>query len=229
MLEKRSAEPYWNAMVSQRDSFEASLKKPLPVVLTETNNFYDGGAPGVSNSYGSALYAYDFVFQASQAGFSTSAFTTLENSSKGYSPLHLVNGFGYGLQPEYYGIYMVALAGYGPMLSTTVQGADGLHAYTINNVGDSTITVAFINTTGTNFTVNTMLPAGMSAKACSNYVMSDSAGIKDTVAVHLNIQGGHFDEDSNIAMGAPYNVPLNGTTPTIAVPTYSGVLVNCTY
>ena len=92
MLEKRSAEPYWNAMVSQKDTFEASLKKPLPVVLTETNNFYNGGAPGVSNSYGSALYAYDFVFQASQAGFSTSAFTTLNNWSQGYSPLNLVNG-----------------------------------------------------------------------------------------------------------------------------------------
>ena len=87
MLENRSAAAYWNTMVSQEDSFEASLQKPLPLVLTETNNFYDGGAPGVSNSYGSALYAYDFVFQASQAGFVTSAFTTLENSSKGYSPL----------------------------------------------------------------------------------------------------------------------------------------------
>jgi hypothetical protein len=233
MLERRSAEPYWNAMVGQRDSFEASLKKPLPVVLTETNNFYDGGTPGVSNSYGSALYAYDFVFQASQAGFSTSAFTALNNWSQGYSPLNLVNGYSWGPRPEYYGMYMAALAGYGPMLSTTVQdagvGAEGLHAYTINNVGDSTLTVALINTTGTNFTVNAMLPAGINPKACSDYVMSDSAGLADTVAVHLNIQGGHFDQDSNIAMGAPYNVPLNGATATIAVPAYSGVLVSCTY
>ena len=89
----------------------------------------------MSNSYGSALYAYDFVFQASQAGFVTSAFTTLENSSKGYSPLYLSNGLSYGPLAEYYGIYMAALAGYGPMLSTTVQTADGLHAYTIKNVG----------------------------------------------------------------------------------------------
>jgi Chitobiase/beta-hexosaminidase C-terminal domain len=229
MLENRSAEPYWNAMVSQKDSFEASLKTPLPVLLTETNNFYNGGAPGVSNSYGSALYAYDFVFQASQAGFGTSAFTTVENWSQGYSPLNLVNGYSWGPRPEYYGMYMAALAGYGPMLSTTVQGADGLHAYTINNVGESTMAVALVNTTGTNYTVNATLPAGISPKACSDYVMSDSAGLTDTVAVHLNIQGGHFDADSNITMGAPYNVPLNGTTATIAVPTYSAVLVNCTY
>ncbi len=229
MLENRSAELYWNTMVSQKDAFEASLEKPLPLVLTETNNFYDGGAPGVSNSYGSALYAYDFVFQASQVGFSTSAFTTLENSSKGYSPLYLSNGLSYGPQPEYYGIYMAALAGYGPMLSTTVQNADGLHAYTINNVGDSTMTVALVNTTGTNFTVDAMVPTGMSFKPCSDYVMSDSTGLTDTVAVHLNIQGGHFDAYSNIAMGAPYNVSLQGATATIAVPTYSGVLVNCTY
>jgi hypothetical protein len=198
-------------------------------VLTETNNFYDGGAPGVSNSYGSALYAYDFVFEASQAGFSTSAFNALDNWSQGYSPLNLVNGLSYGPRPEYYGMYMAALAGYGPMLSTTVQGEEGLHAYTVNNAEDSAMAVALINTTGTKFTVNAMLPIGMNPKACSDYVMSDSAGLKDTAAVHLNIQGGHFDQNSNIAVGAPYNVPLVGTTATIAVPSYSGVLVNCTY
>ena len=56
--------------------------------------------------------------------------------------------------------------------------ADGLHAYTINNVGNSTMTVALVNTTGTNFTVNAMVPAGISFKACSDYVMSDSAGLE---------------------------------------------------
>jgi hypothetical protein len=88
--------------------------------------------------------AYDFVFQASQAGFSTSAFTTLENWHQGYSPLNVVNGYSYGPHPEYYGVHMAALAGYWPMLSTRVQGSKGLHAYTINNVGDSTMTVALI-------------------------------------------------------------------------------------
>jgi hypothetical protein len=45
----------------------------------------------------------------------------------------------------------------------------------------------------------------------------------DTGVVHLNIQGGHFDEDSNIAVGVLYDVPLDGTTATIAGPTYPGV------
>ena len=47
------------------------------------------------------------------------------------------------------------------------------------------MTVALINTTGTNFTVNAMLPAGMSPKACSDYVMSDRAGLTDTVDCSL--------------------------------------------
>jgi hypothetical protein len=229
MLEKRNSEAYWNKMVLQKIGFEAGLAMPLPVLLTETNNFYQGGAPGVSNSYGSALYAFDFVFQAAEAGFGGTAFTIVDNWSNGYSPLNIVNGYSYGPRPEFYGMYMAALAGYGPLLSTTIQNADGLHAYTINDTIHGTLNTAFVNTTNIDYEVHARYPAGISLRDCSLYVMSDSAGITDTLATDLNIQGGHFDSNGDITLQSPESISVEGATANMQIPAYSGVLVKCTH
>jgi hypothetical protein len=229
MLESRSSQPYWTSMLAQKNQFESTLQKPLPVLMTETNNFYSGGAPGVSNSYGSALYAFDFILQAAEAGFGGTAFSILDNWSQGYSPINLVNGFTWGPTPEYYGLYMAAFLGWGPMLSTTVDNAAGLHAYSIDNTATGTLNTAVINTTSTDYAADTLYPAGTVLKQCSSYLMSDSAGINDTAATSLNIQGGHFDANSNISLGAPYALSIEGSEAQIKVPAYSAVVVKCSH
>jgi hypothetical protein len=228
MLEKRSSQASWDAMVAQKAEFEVGLAKVLPVLLTETNNFYGGGDPGISNSYGSALYAFDFIFQAAEAGFAGTAFSMLDHWALGHSPLNIVNGYSYGVKPEYYGMYMAALAGYGSMLSTTVENADGLHAYTVDDMATGTLNTAFINTTAINYKVHADYPAGTELTTCASYVMSDSAGITDTVATELNIQGGHFDSNTDIVLQPPYPVFVDGAAADMQVPAYSGVLVKCT-
>ncbi len=229
MLERRSTEAYWNAMLSQKAAFEDALTKPFPVLLTETNNFYNGGAPGLSNSYGAALYAFDFVLQAAQAGFAATAFSTLDNWSQGYSPLNIVDGYSYGPRPEYYGIYMAALTGYGPMLSTSIQDADGLHAYTVEDRVNGTLNTALINTTNTSYKVHAVYPPGTHLQLCSSIVMSDDAGITDTLAAQLNIQGGHFDSNSGIVLESPYPVPVEAATAQIQIAAYTGMIVKCTH
>ena len=42
----------------------------IPFRLSECNSFYGGGAPGVSNSYASALWVIDFLFAAANGGAS---------------------------------------------------------------------------------------------------------------------------------------------------------------
>lgn len=228
MLERRELEAYWNTMLSQKAAFEDDLNKPLPILLTETNNFYLGGAPGISNSYGAALYAFDFVLQAAEAGFGATAFTTIDNWSQGYSPLNIVDGYSYGPTPEYYGMYMASLTGYGPMLSTTIQHANGLHAYTIADMGTGTLNTAVINTTNSSYKIHAVYPPGTQLLACSAFVMSDSSGVTDTIGTNINIQGGHFDSNSNLVLQRPYSVPVEGATAQMRIPAYSGVLVKCT-
>jgi hypothetical protein len=229
MLESRSSQAYWNTMLAQKTQFESGRTKSLPVLMTETNNFYDGGAPGISNSYGAALYALDFTLQAAQAGFSGTAFTIVDNWSQGYSPLDLIDGFTWGPRPEYYGIYMAALMGWGPMLSTTVEDAPALHAYTVEAAATGTLNTAVINTTNMDYQANTVFPAGTTLRQCSAYLMSDTSGIDDTAASDLKIQGGHFDANSKIALQAPFALSVKGATAQIKIPAYSGVVVMCTH
>ena len=40
-----------------------------PLIFGETNSLYDEGAPGLSNSFGAALWGVDFNLYAASAGF----------------------------------------------------------------------------------------------------------------------------------------------------------------
>ncbi len=227
MLEDRDTEGYWTTMVLQKNVFEAGLTNPLPVALTETNNFYSGGAPGVSNSYASALYAFDFALRAASAGFTSAVFTGNDNWSRGYSPLNVVAGYTWGPKLEYYGLYMAALTGYGPMLSTTVSGATGVHAYTVNTNNGADLNVALVNTSATNYDMSVALPAGTNISKCTSMVLSDTQGLLDTSGSGVHIQGGQFSTSSAIEFETPYTVPVTAGVAAVAVPSYSGVLVSC--
>ena len=227
MLEQRSSEAYWSKMVLQKNEFEAGLQKPLPIYLNETNNFYSGGAPGVSNSFASALYAYDFIMQAAEGGFSGSVFMNSDHYSKGYSPLNVIEGYSYGPLPEYYGLYMAAMAGYGPMLFTTVQNGNGVHAYTIKNKTDNDLDVAIVNTTNSNYEFSVELPAGTEIKSCLAYELADSEGPADVSDTALTLQGGHFNSSSQISLGAPFSVSVSNGAASISAPAYSGLLLKC--
>jgi hypothetical protein len=227
MLEDRDAEGYWTSMVLQKNVFEAGLANPLPVALTETNNFYSGGAPGVSNSYASALYSFDFALRAAASGFTSAVFTADDNWSQGYSPLNVVDGYTWGPKLEYYGLYMAALTGYGPMLSTTVTGATGVDAYTVNSNNGTALNVALVNTAATNYDMSVTLPAGTNLAKCTSVMLSDTQGLMDTSGAGVHIQGGQFTSSSAIEMEAPYTVPVSKGVASVAVPAYSGVIVSC--
>ena len=225
-LESRAGEAYWSTMVLEKNRFGAGLAKPLPVALTETNNFYDGGAPGVSNSFASALYSFDFMFQAAQAGFSSVQFMETDNWSQGYSPLNVINGYVYGPKLEYYGMYLAALAGYGPMLTTTVN-ANGVRAYAISSYNEEMLNTALVNTSNTNYELTVDLPAGKSYSNCSIYVLSDSNGLGDTTGSGVTLQGAQFDSSGLIDIRAPYTTTVRNSATSVSVPAYAGVLVKC--
>lgn len=227
MLEQRTANSYWSSMILQKNAFEASLPQPLQVALTETNNFYSGGAPGVSNSYASALYAYDFVFRAAQAGFSLVQFTEDDFWSKGYSPLNIINGYTYGPRFEYYGMYMAGLAGYGPMLSTTVNGPSSIHAYTVHDLTHSGLNTALINASGSDYSLAVTLPPGLPISSCSASVLTDPAGLSDTIGSEISLQGGVFNSSAQIEMAEPFGISVTNSEAIVMLPHYSAVLLKC--
>jgi len=98
----------------------------LPFRIAETNSFYNGGAPGVSDSYASALWVIEHLFTIA-AGGSVGVNLHGGGNGSGYTPIADSNGVVVGARPEYYGVLLFSLAGQGPLLATTIA-AGGLNA-----------------------------------------------------------------------------------------------------
>jgi len=86
--------------------------------LTEANSFYDGGAPHVSNTFGSALWAIDFLFANARLGSSGVNFHG-GGPSAAYTPIADDGLNVIDVRPEYYGILLVSLMGAGRLLSVS--------------------------------------------------------------------------------------------------------------
>jgi hypothetical protein len=90
------------------------------VRLDEANSFYNGGVPGVSNAYGTALWVMDFMFICALAGC-TGVNMHGGGSGPGYTPIADRDGVAIGARPELYGMLIFARAAQGLPLEGTVD------------------------------------------------------------------------------------------------------------
>ena len=198
----------------------ASVTAGVPYRMAETNSFYHGGAPNVSDTYASALWVIDHLFTIAQAG---SAGVNLHGggNSTGYTPI--ANNLRSVLEarPEYYGVLLFKLAGQGPMLGTTIgAGALNVSAYTVQNSGTQ-LRVILVNKDETQ---NLQFTA-----SCPGSVMSASLqemtgpGLAATTGVR--IQGSPVNVDGSFAPETPYDLVVTGNNVTGYVPAASAVLM----
>jgi hypothetical protein len=86
---------------------------------TEANSFYHGGRSGVSNSFGAALWALDFLFQTARYGCRGVNFHG-GGSASGYSPIADDDGTTLQVRAEYYGMRLFREVGTGRLLNTAI-------------------------------------------------------------------------------------------------------------
>ena len=93
----------------------------LPFRMAETNSCYQGGKPGVSDTFASALWAADLMYQLAQAGATGVNF---HGGGYGwYTPVAGTRGNGFLARPIYYGMLLFAAAGSGRLVRTKLDGA----------------------------------------------------------------------------------------------------------
>ena len=96
----------------------------VPFRINEVNSFYGGGKAGVSDTFASALWVLDYMFQVATYGGNGVNLETDINQlgwSSHYSPIvHDPNG-NCRACPEYYGMLAFALAGRGDLLKLTSE------------------------------------------------------------------------------------------------------------
>jgi hypothetical protein len=191
--------------------------------LAECNSYYNGGAPNVSDAYGTALWVIDFLFQNAQHG---SAGVNLHGGGNGpgYTPIADSSGSVVGARPEFYGVLLFALAGQGPLYKTTVTISGGLNvaAYAVGAPDGSTnvIVVSKDASQGVHATVDV---GAAVTTAGVTYLQGPSLDATDGVTLAATA----IDPSGSFApTNGPVPLKTSGTTVTVDVPAASAALIH---
>jgi hypothetical protein len=176
----------------------------VPFRIAETNSFYNGGAPGISDSYASALWVIDHLFNIALAGGS-GANLHGGGDGDGYTPIADNNGAVVEARPEYYGALLFTLAGSGALWSTSVAAAGlNVSAYTVR-AADGSLHIVIVNKeTNQNFKLS--IDCAQPVQSAEALVMSASA-LDATGGV--TIQGAAVTTDGGFEPYAPFTLPFS--------------------
>jgi hypothetical protein len=194
----------------------------VPFRITETNSFYNSGAPGVSNSYASSLWVIDHLFTIALSG---AAGVNLHGggNGNGYTPIADNKGLVVEARPEYYGVLLFTMAGRGSLIGTAVA-ASGLNvtAYTVKSA-DGALSIVVVNKEiGRNLQLN--IDCGRMVNTAHLVAMNGPA-IDATSGV--TIQGAIVAADGTFSPGPAYTpARISGSTVTCYLGGLSAILLN---
>lgn len=126
----------------------ASAISKVPYRICETNSFCGGGKPGISDSFGAALWVLDFMFQLAAAGCAGVNIETGLNQLgfvSSYSPIRQDEHGACITTPEYYGMLAFAQASQGAVVAVDCD-ANGANVTAYGAIGrDRSLSVTIIN------------------------------------------------------------------------------------
>ena len=132
---------------------------PLGFRMGECGSFYNGGAPNVSDAYGTALWTLDFMFTIALNGGQGVNFHG-GGSGTGYTPIADNGSAVMQARPEFYGLKMFSLVPPGSVLPTSVSLSTNINftAYGVRQAGGG-IAAVLINKE-TNYSVQATVNVG---------------------------------------------------------------------
>jgi hypothetical protein len=201
----------------------------VPFRIDALTSYADGGAPGVSNTYASALWSIDTIFDAALAGTSGISF-----QSGGQTPdaaIADMNGQLLAPQPSFYGLLLASLAGTGNLLTTQLSAsALNATAYALQSATGS-LSLVLVNKDATeSLDLTIALPQAMSIATLQQLTqLSAGATTPDPAATSgITLQGATVAADGTFLPNPAYALTLNGTQLSCYVPALSAVLVQLT-
>jgi hypothetical protein len=192
----------------------------VPYRMAETNSFYNGGAPNVSDSYASALWVLDHLFTIAQGG-SVGVNLHGGGNGSGYTPIADNDGVVVEARPEFYGLLLFSLAGQGALLTTTIDaGSLNTSAYTIQN-SPSQLSLIIVNKDDTqNLQFTATCPSAV--EAASLQIMTGPALASTTGVL---IQGSPINDDGSFTPQSSYGLTVSTDTVSGYVPAASAALI----
>jgi hypothetical protein len=129
--------------------------------MSETNSFYHGGAPGISDAYRTALWALDYMMIGAQNGCAGFNFHG-GGDGTGYTPIADSNGAVVEVRPEYYGLLFVSMIPTGPLLTVNLQTSLLFSAYAVAGSDGATYVVLINKDATATAAASISLPARVS-------------------------------------------------------------------
>ncbi len=129
-------------------------RRGVPIALAETNSVACGGMPGVSDSFGSAVWGLDWMFTAASHGYRSINFhTSYRAGGSSYIPIQVYgrqNGKGWTYQniaqPLFYAMYAFARNASGrTLLPVQLTTQANVKAYAVSRCAGCGVTVFLIN------------------------------------------------------------------------------------
>jgi hypothetical protein len=215
-----AGDPALPGLLQQLQSAVQSYKIPAGYRLTEANSFYYGGAPNVSNTFGSALWAIEFLFLNARYGSAGVNFHG-GGSAPGYTPIADNGGQVVQIRPLYYGMLLFSMIGPGELLRTNVHGSGvALTAYIV--AGRSKMSALIINK-DTKPSASTTIALGVDTKIATIHMLA-APSLNSTTGVTLN--GVPIGPDDSGFTGAPHTTPVTKGSLSLVVPPTSAILVS---
>lgn len=188
--------------------------------LSEANSFYNGGAPGISDGYGTSLWVIDFLFtNALHGGVGVNLHGG--GNGTGYTPIADTGQEVVGVRPDYYGMLLFTLAGGGPLLATTTN-AGGLNftAYAVA-APDGSTRLVLVNKDPTE-TAHVAVSLGAAGSSATELLLT-GAELGETSGYTLG--GQTVAADGTFLPNARLNVPVSGDSLDVDVPPASAALL----
>jgi hypothetical protein len=192
----------------------------VPYRLAETNSFFNGGASGVSNSYASALWVIDHLFNIALGG-GVGANLHGGGNGTGYTPIADDNGSVVEARPEYYGILLFTLAGPGTLLGTALSAGNlNATAYAVE-ASDGSLRLVIVNKDATQ-NLNLTIDCGRSVNSA---VLMAMTGPSLSATTGVSIQGASVGVDGTFQPQNPYDLSVSDTHVTCYVDALSAVMI----
>ncbi len=215
-------DPKLNAELKRLEA--AAKASHVPYRICETNSFCGGGQPGVSDTFGAALWMLDYLFTlawANAAGVNIETGVNQLGFISSYSPIAKNERGDYSAKPDYYGMLAFAQAARGQKLTMRYEAAGvNLSAYAV--LGDRGGTTVTLINKDPSRSVEANISLDENFRE-AHALRLQAPSLQSKTGTTLG--GAPVTDDGLWSQGRPEPLPHNRMTCKITVPAASAVLV----
>jgi autotransporter-associated beta strand protein len=198
-----------------------SARLPFGFRMAECGSFYNGGAPGISDAYGAALWAIDFMCICATNGCQGINFHG-GGDGTGYTPIADNGTAVVQARPEFYGLKFFSLLPPGNIVPATVTVASNLNfsAYGVRQTNGTM--AAVLNNKDTNNEAEVSVNLGTNVTVAQ---WTELAGANLSETNGYTLGGAIINSNGSWAGGVQGVIPATNGELTVIVPPFTAMLL----